>query len=96
MLKAWIIRITLAVTASGLISGCVCVEEKNTRLDQNWGIAFETVFFSQRACPDPGNTGHAVEGIDGEAARQIIEKYRLEFSEQSDSKTPSGLKLLVD
>lgn len=95
--KPWIIRITLTIIASGLISGCVCVQEKNAGLDQNWGVAFETAFFSQRAFPDPGNAGHPVEGLDGEAARLIIEKYRTEFSEQSDSnRSYSGLKLMFD
>lgn len=53
--------------------GCAC---KHSRLDMNYGTSFSLSKFNQIINPETDKNAEPVVGLDGQAAIEIMEKYR--------------------
>ena len=79
--KSLIIVVILIV---GLLFFVSCGKEyqKDTMLDQNWGRSFESAKQNQILYPEAGKNSEPVEGMDGKAADNAIEKYQKSFERE--------------
>jgi hypothetical protein len=56
--------------------------EMQSKLDRNWGRAYESAKYNQMLNPEAGKTADPVTGIDGEAAEKNVQKYRKSFEKE--------------
>ena len=47
-----------------------------SRLEQNWGRAYETAKYNQILNPEAGKNVEPVEGMDGDAAERVMQTYK--------------------
>ena len=62
---------------------------KETLLDQNWGRSVETAKYNQILNPDAGKNLTPVEGLDGKAAGNSVEKYENSFKKETQQESTS-------
>jgi hypothetical protein len=91
------IALTIACAMLALSAGCSSsgpVHEE-TLLDKNWGRSVETAKYNQILNPDAGKNLAPVEGLDGNAAENSVQKYENSFKiepKQETTSTTSGIK----
>ena len=61
------------IAALSIYSGCA---NKETKLERNWGTSFESAKQSQILNPEAEKNIDPVAGLDGQAAKITIDKYR--------------------
>jgi hypothetical protein len=78
-----------------LFAGCEesTFVSKKTRLDENWGMAYQAAKENQILNPEAGKNLTPVEGLDGQADENNIEKYRNSFKGKSASQSGSSSTL---
>ena len=66
--------------------GCASrnMEAKAPYLDKNWGRSYETAKFNQIANPEAEKNLDPVKGLDAEAAKTNMEKYRKSFEKETE------------
>jgi len=65
-----IVGITAAVSMAFACSG------PDTLSQRNWGKSYGTAVYSQTLNPDAGKTSEPVESLDGQAAKNNMQKYQ--------------------
>ncbi|MBI5589803.1 MAG: hypothetical protein HY881_04920 [Deltaproteobacteria bacterium] len=89
----------LAVVLSLMTIGFIACSEhgglvqRETLLDQNWGRSYESAMYNQILNPDAGNNQAPVEGLEGVATENTIEKYNNSFKIKKDTEVTNILKL---
>jgi hypothetical protein len=71
--------------AAGLLASCAAP----TRVETDYGTSHKLQIANQIANPEAGKTLAPVEGLDGQAAANTMNKYRKEFEKQE--KAPSNI-----
>ena len=66
--------------------------KQNSPLDQNFGRSYESVKFKQIINHEPAYN-KAMEGLDGQAAMNVMEQYRQSFSLKSEGEGSRALDL---
>lgn len=66
--------------------------EMQSKLDRNWGRAYESAKYNQMLNPEAGRAEDPVTGIDGEAAEKSVQKYRKSF-EKEPLQRPQSMSL---
>ena len=84
-----ILVIVLAALSTFItLSGCagnMPEAERMDYIDANWGKSFETAKNNQILNPQAAKNLEPVEGLDGKAAENIINKYEESFKEKTDT-----------
>ena len=85
-------RIVILLIAFSLLSiGCAGLEEKKvtldppTRLEMDYGTSFNLMKFNQIANPEAEKNLEPVTGLDGQAAKATIDKYRKDFEKPAEA-----------
>ena len=76
------IIITLIITTGAFLSGCAT---EIGRVETDYGTSHKLAKFNQTLDPDTGKNLEPVEGIDGQTAQKIMEKYHMGFENPSQS-----------
>ncbi len=83
--------------AIALLTGCSGGTGKTfqpeTALDRNWGRSYESAKYNQIANPNAGKSLKPVEGLDGQPAANVVDKYNKSFKETSKEENVTILKL---
>lgn len=88
MLRVIFLALGLCVALS-LFAGCqstVPFQMKST-LDENWGTAYESAKYNQILNPEAGKDLEPVEGMDADAAKKNVDKYRKSFQKKQAKET---------
>lgn len=76
MLRTTITNIVISAifiaTVAGLFGCAETATGRQSRLDRNWGRAFESALYSQILNPEAGKNLEPVEGIEGPVAERIV------------------------
>jgi hypothetical protein len=85
------IAFTMACAMLALFAGCSSSGPvyEETLLDKNWGRSVETAKYNQILNPDAGKNLAPVEGLDGIAADNSVQKYENSFKKESKQETTS-------
>lgn len=67
--------------------------QKETLSDKNWGRSYEAAKYNQVLNPDAAKNLNPVDGLDGQAANNDVEKYRDSFKGKRSRETINILKL---
>jgi len=88
MLTKWILIIG-GIVAFSLLGGCgkTFYAQNETPLDKNWGRSFEEAKYNQILNPDAQKNTSPVVGLDGEAARRNLKKYKTSFEKEAPEPT---------
>jgi len=73
-------------------AGCSQMQ-KETLSDKNWGRSYEAAKYNQLLNPDAAKNLDPVDGIDGQAANNNVEKYRDSFKGGKSEETVNIFKL---
>ena len=73
-------------------AGCSQMQ-KETLSDKNWGRSYEAAKYNQVLNPDAAKNLNPVDGLDGQAANNDVEKYRDSFKGKRSRETINILKL---
>ena len=89
MKKTIALRIACAMLV--LFAGCSSSGPvyEETLLDKNWGRSVETAKYNQILNPDAGKNLAPVEGLDGQATDNSVQKYENSFKKESKQETTS-------
>ena len=63
--------------------------EMQSKLDRNWGRAYESAKYNQMLNPEAGKSADPVTGVDGEAAEKSVQKYRKSFEKEAPQRPQS-------
>ena len=82
----------------GLLALCLGCSQKTiygneSELDKNWGRSYEAAKYNQILNPDAVNNRDPVDGLDGQATDNNMEKYRNSFKETRRQETVNIFKL---
>jgi len=79
------IALTIACAMLALFAGCSSSGPvyEETLLDKNWGRSVETAKYNQILNPDAVKNLTPVEGLDGKAAENSVEKYENSFKKET-------------
>ena len=66
----------LIITTGAFLSGCAT---EKSRVEMDYGTSYKLAKFNQTLDPDAGKDLEPVEGIDGQTAQKIMEKYHRGF-----------------
>ena len=92
-MKARCFTLAVAIIALAISLGCAGKPaQRETMLDKNWGKSFESMKYNQILHPDAGKNLDPVVGLDGQAAEQVMDRYR-EDSKGKPSKKVYNLNL---
>ena len=85
-------------TSVGLLALCIGCSQKSiyqneTDLDKNWGRSYEAAKYNQILNPDAVKNRDPVDGLDGRATDNNVEKYRNSFKEIRSQETVNIFKL---
>jgi hypothetical protein len=85
------IALTMACAMLALSAGCSSSGPvyQETLLDKNWGRSVETAKYNQILNPDAGKNLTPVEGLDGKATDNSVQKYDNSFKKESKQETTS-------
>ena len=85
------IALTMACAMLAFFAGCSSSGPvyQETLLDKNWGRSVETAKYNQILNPDAGKDLTPVEGLDGKAAENSVQKYDNSFKKESKQETTS-------
>jgi len=85
------IALTITCAMLALFAGCSSSGPvyEETLLDKNWGRSVETAKYNQILNPDAGKNLTPVEGLDGKAADNLVQKYENSFKKESKQETTS-------
>ena len=91
----WIILIIGTVAAVSFIFGCSgrTPYDKDSMLNRNWGISYETALYSQLVNPDADKNLDPVLGLDGTASQYNVVKYKESFKKTEQKEIVNILKL---
>ena len=73
-------------------AGCSQMQ-KETLSDKNWGRSYEAAKYNQILNPEAGKNQDPVDGLDGRATDNNVEKYRNSFKENRRQETVNIFKL---
>ena len=73
-------------------SGTTPVHEQ-TLLERNWGRSLESMRYMQMVDPEAGQNLDPVEGLDGNASENNIDKYQQSFKKSEQNKSTTILQL---
>lgn len=73
-------------------SGTPPVHEQ-TLLERNWGRSLESMRYMQMVDPEAGKNLDPVEGLDGNASENNIDKYQQSFKKTEQNKSTTILQL---
>lgn len=81
----------------GLLALCLACSQKaiyqnESELDKNWGRSYEAAKYNQILNPDAVNNQDPVDGLDGQATDNNMEKYRNSFKETRRQETVNIFK----
>lgn len=82
--------IVLLIALSFLSVGCAGLEEQKvtldppTRLEMDYGTSFNLMKFNQIANPEAEKNLEPVTGLDGQAAKATVDKYRKDFEQPAE------------
>ena len=85
------IALTIACAMLALFAGCSSSGPvyEETLLDKNWGRSVETAKYNQILNPDAGKNLTPVEGLDGKAAENSVQKYENSFKKETKQENTS-------
>ena len=85
------IALTMACAMLALFAGCSSSGPvyEETLIDKNWGRSVETAKYNQILNPDAGKNLAPVEGLDGTAADNSVQKYENSFKKESKQESTS-------
>ena len=88
MLIKWFL-IVGGIAALSLLGGCgkTFYAQNETPLDKNWGRSFEAAKYNQILNPDAKKNLAPVVGLNGDAARRNLEKYKTSFEKETPEPT---------
>ena len=66
---------------------------KQTLLERNWGRSIESMRYMQKVDPEAGTNLDPVEGLDGNASENNVNKYQQSFKETKQKESTTILKL---
>jgi hypothetical protein len=94
MLKKTIV-ITVVCAMLPLFVGCGDAGNlrRETLLDQNWGRSVESAKYNQYLDPEAGKNPKTVEGLNGEAARNSVNRYENSFKKEARQEDQSTTTL---
>jgi hypothetical protein len=90
--KHLIISTIACIGLAAVLSSPVQAYKQNSPLDQNFGRSYESVKFKQIINHEPADN-KAIEGLDGQAAMNVMEQYRQSFSQKSEGESSQALDL---
>ena len=73
-------------------TGCSQMQ-KETLSDKNWGRSYEAAKYNQILNPEAGKNQDPLDGLDGQATDNNVEKYRNSFKENRRQETVNIFKL---
>jgi hypothetical protein len=93
--KSLLLVAAVAFLAIGLIACSESGEliQRESLLDKNWGRSYEAAKYNQILNPDAGKNLNPVEGLDGVASENAVNKYDESFKEKKGSEVTNILKL---
>jgi len=77
----------IVIIALAISLGCAGnTAQRETMLDKHWGKSFESMKYNQILNPDAGKNLDPVVGLDGQAAEQVMDRYREDFKGKPSKK----------
>jgi len=85
------IALTIACAMLAFFAGCSSSGPvyEETLLDKNWGRSVETAKYNQILNPDAGKNLTPVEGLDGNATENSVQKYENSFKKETKQENTS-------
>lgn len=86
------IALAMGCAMLALVAGCSSTGnpfKEETLLDQNWGRSVETAKYNQILNPAAGKDLAPVEGLNGKASSNSVEKYENSFKKEVKQDTPT-------
>jgi len=77
----------LGIVGAGLLSAC----QTTPNFDSKFGEAARATFSQQIINPNAGNNSDPVTGLDGQAARDVIENYQKSFAQPEKNANASNI-----
>ena len=94
MLNRYLISITiLSILLAVLSCSGTTPAPKQSLLERNWGRSLESMRYMQMVDPDAGKNRDPVEGLDGNASENTVNKYQKSFKETKQKESTTILKL---
>lgn len=81
-----------------LLAGCSSTGNPSygeTLLEKNWGRSYETAKYNQILNPEAGKNLNPVEGLDGKAAENSVEKYENSFKKEMKQEGTATTAILM-